>query len=122
MNRRGAIVAAIALCAIAIGAYATRSYWLTGGAVAQGPARQRTVSVAVATAELKPVPVEVDSIGTVATIRSVAIKSRVETMIDTVKFDDGAKVKEGEELLTLDSRQIDAQISQAEDVVAKEHA
>jgi RND family efflux transporter MFP subunit len=122
MKRRGVIVGVIALCAILIGAFVTRSYWLTGGAVAQGPARQRAVSVAVATAERKPVPVEVDAIGTVATIQSVALKSRIETMIDSVKFEDGAKVNEGDVLLTLDSRQIDAQIAQAEGVVQKDQA
>jgi RND family efflux transporter MFP subunit len=80
------------------------------------------VSVLTTTAELKPVPVQVDAIGTVSTIQSVAIKSRIETMIDAVKFDDGAKVSEGDVLLMLDARQIDAQIAQAEGVVQKDQA
>jgi len=80
------------------------------------------VSVQTATAELKQVPVDVDAIGTVATIQSVALKSRIETMIDSVNFEDGARVNAGDILFNLDARQIDAQISQAEGVVTKDEA
>jgi len=123
MTRRGAIVGAVLLCAIAVGAYLAQPYWMPGGGAApESSVRARTVSVLATTAELKPVPLVVDSIGTVQTIQSVAIKSRIETMIDSVKFDDGAKVAAGDVLLTLDARQIDAQISQAEGVVVKDQA
>ena len=121
MIRRGAIVGAIVICAVVVAAYFTRPYWMPGGAAPQG-ARARAVSVLAATAELKPIPVDVDSIGTVATIQSVAIKSRIETMIDNVNFEDGAKVNTGDILFRLDARQIDAQISQAEGVVTKDQA
>jgi RND family efflux transporter MFP subunit len=68
------------------------------------------------------VPVDVDAIGTVTPISSVALKSRIETTITSVHFEDGAKVSEGDLLFTLDSRQIDAQIEQAEGMLAKDHA
>ncbi len=122
MTRRGAIVGAIVLCAVIAAAYVTRPYWMPGSGAAPEGGRARQISVLTATAELKPVPVEVDAIGTVATIQSVAIKSRIETMIDSVNFEDGAKVKAGDVLFNLDARQIDAQISQAEGVVAKDEA
>jgi RND family efflux transporter MFP subunit len=80
------------------------------------------VSVELAKAERKPVPVDVDSIGTVTPISSVALKSRVETTIVSVHFEDGAKVNEGDLLFTLDARQIDAQIEQAEGMLAKDQA
>ncbi len=95
---------------------------MPGGGGAPEGARARSVSVLTATAELKPVPVDFDAIGTVATIQSVALKSRIETMIDSVKFEDGAKVNAGDVLFNLDARQIDAQISQAEGVVTKDQA
>jgi RND family efflux transporter MFP subunit len=94
---------------------------MPGGGPPEG-ARARVVSVQTATAELKPVPVDVDAIGTVSTIQSVAIKSRIETMIDAVNFEDGARVNAGDVLFKLDARQIDAQISQAEGVVTKDQA
>src|ERR1700754_1079921 len=103
-------------------AFVTRSSWMGTGASAQGPAKPRVVSVEVAKAERKPVPVDVDSIGTVTPISSVALKSRVETTIVSVHFEDGAKVNEGDLLFTLDSRQIDAQIEQAEGMLAKDQA
>lgn len=93
-----------------------------GGAGAQGPQRPRMVSVELAKAERKSVPVDVDSIGTVTPISSVALKSRVETTIVSVHFEDGAKVNEGDLLFTLDARQIDAQIEQAEGMLAKDQA
>jgi RND family efflux transporter MFP subunit len=80
------------------------------------------ISVELAKAERKPVPVDVDSIGTVTPISSVALKSRVETTIVSVHFEDGARVSEGDLLFTLDARQIDAQIEQAEGMLAKDQA
>src|SRR6266581_9654885 len=106
----------------AVAAYTTRSSWMGGGASAQGPQRPRMVSVELAKAERKSVPVDVDAIGMVTPISSVALKSRLETTIVAVHFEDGAKVSEGDLLFTLDSRQIDAQIEQAEGVLAKDQA
>jgi RND family efflux transporter MFP subunit len=105
-----------------VAAFVTRSSWMGTGASAQGPQRPRMVSVELARAERKPVPVDVDSIGTVTPISSAALKSRLETTIIAVHFEDGAKVNEGDLLFTLDSRQIDAQIEQAEGMLAKDQA
>jgi RND family efflux transporter MFP subunit len=91
-------------------------------ASAQGPQRPRTISVELAKAERKPVPVDVDAIGMVTPMSSVALKSRLETTIVAVHFEDGAKVNEGDLLFTLDARQIDAQIEQAEGTLAKDQA
>jgi RND family efflux transporter MFP subunit len=105
-------------------AFSTRSSWMdTGGAAkAQGPGRVRSVSVQVAAVERKQVPVDVDTIGTVTPIASVALKSRIETTITEVHFEDGAKVQSGDILFTLDARQIDAQIAQAEGAVARDRS
>src|SRR3954468_20316625 len=103
-------------------AFVTRSSWMGTGASAQGPQRPRTVSVELATAERKPVPVDVDSIGTVTPISSVALKSRLETTIVAVHFEDGARVNEGDLLFTLDGRQLDAQVAQAEATLAKDQS
>jgi RND family efflux transporter MFP subunit len=122
MKKRNWILLAGALGIVATGAFVTRSSWMGGNASAQGPQRPRTVSVEVAKAERKAVPVDVDAIGTVTPIMSVALKSRLETTIVAVHFEDGAKVNEGELLFTLDSRQIDAQIEQAEGALARDRA
>ena len=122
MRRRIWIFFAGALAIAALAAFVTRSSWTGGGASAQGPQRARVVSVELAKAERKPVPVDVDAIGTVTPISSVALKSRVETTIMSVHFEDGAKVNQGDLLFTLDARQIDAQIEQAEGMLARDQA
>ena len=113
MKKRSWLILVTVVAAAAAAGYATRSSWMDiGGAAkaqAQGPARGgRSVAVQVATAQRKPVPVEVDAIGTVSPIATVALKSRIETTITEVHFEDGARVKEGDVLFVLDARQIDA--------------
>jgi RND family efflux transporter MFP subunit len=120
MKKRSLIFFAGLLGLAALSAFVTRSSWM--GASAQGPQRARVIAVELTKAERKPVPVDVDSIGTVTPISSVALKSRVETTIVSVHFEDGAKVHEGDLLFTLDARQIDAQIEQAEGMLAKDQA
>src|SRR5712691_6707987 len=122
MKKRNLILLAGGLGIVALAAFVTRSSWTGGGASAQGPQRARVISVEMAKAERKPVPVDVDAIGTVTPISSVALKSRVETTIVSVHFEDGNKVNEGDLLFTLDARQIDAQIEQAEGMLAKDQA
>ena len=122
MRKRNLILFAGALAIAALAAFVTRSWWTGGGASAQGPQRARVISVELAKAERKPVPVDVDAIGTVTPISSVALKSRVETTIVSVHFEDGNKVNQGDLLFTLDARQIDAQIEQAEGMLARDQA
>jgi RND family efflux transporter MFP subunit len=122
MKQRSLIFFAGVLGLAGLAAFMTRSSWMGGGASAQGPQRPRAISVELAKAERKPVPVDVDSIGTVTPISSVALKSRLETTILSVHFEDGAKVHQGDPLFTLDARQIDAQIEQAEGVLARDQA
>jgi RND family efflux transporter MFP subunit len=122
MKKRNLILFAGIIGIAAVAAYATRTSWMGGGASAQGPQRPRVVSVELAKAERKLVPVDVDAIGMVTPISSVALKSRLETTIVSVHFEDGAKVNEGDLLFTLDARQIDAQIEQAEGMLAKDQA
>jgi RND family efflux transporter MFP subunit len=122
MKKRNVVLFAGIIGIAAVAAYMTKSSWMGGGASAQGPQRPRMVSVELAKAERKPVPVDVDAIGMVTPISSVALKSRVETTIVSVHFEDGAKVREGDLLFTLDARQIDAQIEQAEGTLAKDQA
>ncbi|HEX2631688.1 MAG TPA: efflux RND transporter periplasmic adaptor subunit [Bradyrhizobium sp.] len=122
MKTRNLMFVAGVLSIAALAAFMTRASWTSGGASVQGSARPRVISVELAKAERKPVPVDVDSIGTVTPISSVALKSRLETTIVQVHFDDGARVNEGDVLFTLDARQIDAQIEQAEGMLARDQA
>jgi membrane fusion protein, multidrug efflux system len=113
----GAVVVLVAAgCAIA----ATRSGLWSGGAIAQAPRQNasRAVPVEIVTATRKVVPVGIEVLGTVTPIASVAVKSRVDSEITGVHFRDGAMVREGDPLFTLDSRTLEAQVRQVEGLLA----
>jgi RND family efflux transporter MFP subunit len=103
-------------------AVAMRGGWTSQGAARAQRNEVRTVPVETAVAERKPMPVSLEALGTVTPIASVAIKSRLETEIVGVHFQDGATVNKGDLLFTLDSRTLDAQILQAEGVLARDQA
>ena len=111
-------VAALALIGIVL---LIRGLWTSDGA-ARSQATAGVVPVEVATAERKAVPVRIESLGNVTPIASVAIKARVDTAIMAVHFRDGAEVKTGDLLFTLDGRAIEAQIAQTEGMVARDRA
>jgi RND family efflux transporter MFP subunit len=105
--------------------YAAASRWNPFGAAAQPPqqkAAPRVVAVEVATAVKQSTPVQIEALGTVTPMASVAIKARVDSEIMSVHFADGARVKQGDLLITLDSRAIEAQILQAEGNIARDKA
>jgi RND family efflux transporter MFP subunit len=120
---------ALLLGVIIIGVAAAAGAWkwnpaLFGAqpAVAQAPPAPRAIPVEVATAVKKDTPVLIEALGTVTPIASVAIKPRIDSEITEVHFADGARVKQGDVLITLDGRAIEAQILQAEGNVARDKA
>jgi multidrug efflux system membrane fusion protein len=111
-------VAALALIGIAL---LMRGLWTSDGA-ARSQVAARVVPVEIAIAERKTVPVRIESLGSVTPIASVAIKTRVDTAITAVHFSDGAEVKQGDLLFSLDGRAIEAQIAQTEGSIARDRA
>jgi membrane fusion protein, multidrug efflux system len=82
----------------------------------------RAVAVEVAKATRAKSPVLVEALGNVTTIASVAVKPRIDNEIVGVHFTDGAAVKQGDLLVTLDTRALEAQIGQAEGNLARDQA
>jgi multidrug efflux system membrane fusion protein len=118
MTRRTLLLTAGALVAATAAFFLTRSYWTANDAAAQSRQNAvRTVPVITAIAEKKNVPVRVEALGNVTTIASVAIKPRVDSVITAVNFNDGARVKEGDLLFTLDGRQTEAEIKRVQAVI-----
>ncbi len=118
MKKRTLVLGGIAaLAAIGIVAAMRGGLW-SGGAVAQS---QRDgaprAPVEVATAAKRTVPIRVEALGTVTPIASVAIKPRIDSEIVGVHFRDGAMVRQGDLLFTLDSRAIEAQIKQVQGIL-----
>ena len=118
MKKRTLVLGAVVVLAAAGIVAATRGGWWPGGAVAQAPAGgPRPIAVETTKAVKKAVPLRVEALGTVTPIASVAIKARLETVITEVHFRDGAEVKQGDLLFTLDGRQIEAEIKRVEAVI-----
>jgi membrane fusion protein, multidrug efflux system len=106
--------AALALLGIVV---LVRGLWTTDGVAARTQAQAPAVPVETATAERKTMPVQLRALGTVTPIASVAIKTQVDTTITGVRFRDGARVEKGDELFTLDCRQIEADMKRVEAVI-----
>ena len=123
MSRR--IVGFACAAAVVLAGIAAAVRW-TGrgdGAVAQAPPQgARPVAVEIAPAARKKTPVRLDALGTVTPIASVALKSRIDSEIMALEFADGALVRQGDVLVRLDSRTIEAQIMQAEGNIARDRA
>lgn len=81
---------------------------------------QAGVPVRIATTLIQATPVEFDTIGNVQTIASVAVKSRLDAVIDQVLVKDGQFVKAGDVLFRLDSRAAQAQVDQAAATLARD--
>jgi RND family efflux transporter MFP subunit len=130
MKRRKLVMLAATLALGAVVAakwsnWAPWDVWSPKDAAAQAqkqPPAPRAVPVEVVTAAKKKVPVRVDLLGTVTPIASVAIKTRIDTQIVEVHFRDGAMVRQGDLLFTLDGSALEAQIRQAEGQLARDQA
>ena len=86
---------------------------------ARPPAGQQVVAdIAVE----MPAPIQVTAIGTVQSISTVMIKSRVDGEIAQVHFEEGQEVREGDLLFTLDSRAFRAQLAQSEANLERDRA
>lgn len=81
-------------------------------------------AVPVTIMEVKPhsVPVTFSAIGTVQPMAAVALKSRIDSQVVSVSVEEGALVKTGDLLVTLDDRTLKAQLAQIEAQVAKDDA
>src|SRR6201989_3002830 len=106
---KGKLLFGVAVLALIGAGVLVRGYWSTDRAGAH-PQAQGASSVPVDTgmAQRKKMPVQLDALGNVTPIASVALKTQVDTTITSVHFRDGAKVNQGDLLFTLDCRQTEA--------------
>jgi membrane fusion protein, multidrug efflux system len=109
--------------AILVGSGAV-AFQVFGNREASAPATapQRRVQVTTEVAAKKKSPMIVESLGNVTTFASVAIKPRIDDEIVGVHFMDGAEVKKDDLLITLDTRALEAQLRQAEAMLARDKA
>ena len=67
-------------------------------------------------------PIVVEAVGTVQPIASLQIKSRIDSQVAAVHVQEGASVKEGDLLFTLDDRVLKAQLAQVEAQILRTQA
>jgi multidrug efflux system membrane fusion protein len=91
-----------------------------GKSVARGPAGP--VPVVTAKVERRDLPVVFSSVGRAEAPQTVSIRSRIDGVIDSVLFKPGQQVRKGDILVTLDSRQIQAQLRQSQGNLARDQA
>ncbi|HXQ50671.1 MAG TPA: efflux RND transporter periplasmic adaptor subunit [Stellaceae bacterium] len=89
---------------------------------AEGPRVAPAAPVVVTTAQSQPMPVRIETIGTVQTIANVLVKSRIDGFIDSVLIHDGQFVKAGDVMFRLDSRTAQAQVMQMQAQLARDQA
>jgi multidrug efflux system membrane fusion protein len=77
------------------------------------PKQPPTVRVHVAAAVQKPMPVQLNEVGTGEAYLTVNVKSRIDAVVDAVHFKEGQDVKQGDVLFTLDARPFQAALDQA---------
>ena len=78
--------------------------------------------VSTATVKLANVPVYIDSLGTVVPTRTVVVMTQVNGILDSVAFNEGQFVKKGQIIAHIDSRQLEAELLQAQGTLVHDQA
>lgn len=94
----------------------------TPAAQGRRPAGPPPVAVTMARAEKRSVPIIVEAVGTVQPIAALQIKSRIDSQVMAVHVAEGASVKEGDLLFSLDDRVLKAQLAQIEAQILRTRA
>lgn len=112
-------------------AAAAGGWWWSGGKLPGGPSPQGNASaskgpppvpVVLRAVEIRSAPERFSTIGAAAPMATVALKSRIDSVVEAVHFTEGQEVKAGELLFTLDDRALRAQLAQAEANLERDRA
>jgi membrane fusion protein, multidrug efflux system len=109
----------ICICLLGFGIF-----FLTGCSETQSeqPAVKPAAPVTVGAVSLRDVPVQVRAIGSVEPYNTAGIRAQVGGTLARVHFTEGQEVKKGSLLFTIDSRQYEASLKQAEAALARSRA
>ncbi len=109
--------------ALAIGGVAAIAavYFLSHG----GKEKEKStppVTISTAAVTKRDMPLEIREVGSVVPYQSVAVRSRLDSLITEVRFRDGDYVKEGDVLFVLDDRALKAQLGELQANVLRDKA
>ena len=80
------------------------------------------VPITAATVARKDVPLEIQVVGNVEAYRTISVKAQVSGELTHVHFREGDYVKKDDPLFTIDPRQLEAQLNQAQANLARDEA
>ncbi len=80
------------------------------------------VPVLAATVQQKPMPVQIETVGRVEAIATVAVRSRIDGVIRRVAVEDGQQVEAGDLLFELDDQEAQAELQTAAANLARDRA
>ena len=88
----------------------------------RGAGAGAAVPVVIAAVVQKPMPLEIDVIGSVEAYSTVAVRSQITGQLTSVNFKEGDDVRAGQVLFELDRRPLEGALAQAEANLAKDLA
>jgi multidrug efflux system membrane fusion protein len=88
----------------------------------RGAGAGAAVPVVIATVVQKPMPLEIDVIGSVEAYSTVAVRSQITGQLTSVNFKEGDDVRAGQVLFELDRRPLESALAQAEANLTKDLA
>ncbi len=91
-------------------------------AKAENGQKKRAVPVVIGISEKRNVPVELKAIGMVEPSATVAIKSQITGTLQRIHFKEGADVKKGDVLFSIDPRPFAAMFNQAQGALVRDKA
>lgn len=117
------LLLATLLVVLLAGTYYFRGHFFDAATETRAAARPPSAQAVMADIALEvSAPILITAIGTVQSISTVIIKSRVDGEIAKVHFEEGQEVKEGDLLFTLDNRAFAAQLAQSEANLERDRA
>jgi membrane fusion protein, multidrug efflux system len=87
-----------------------------------GGGQNAPVPVTVATAVEKSMPIAIQGIGTVIAASTVAVRAQITGEMTSINFKEGEDVQQGQVLVTLDKRPLEAALQQAQATLDKDSA
>jgi membrane fusion protein, multidrug efflux system len=91
-------------------------------AKAENQPKKRPVPVLIDVSREKTITVELQAIGTVEPYATVAVKSQITGTLQRIHFKEGADVKKGDILFSLDPRPVTALLNQAQGALVRDRA
>lgn len=115
---------AVALLAVAIagGLAAHRAGWIMPAHAAPAKAVETAVPVQLQQATRQDLPIWISAIGNVQALNTVNVRVRVDGELQKVMFNEGQMVTAGSQLAQVDPRVYQAQVAQAQAMVARDQA